>query len=108
MSGKNIVRFSAEALKSRIARGDDLTDRVRVLGKTDAELEADAKSDPAFADLPRNWYESADTLVSDPQPPASLRLDRDVVDWFKAQGHGYQGRMSAVLRSYMLHRQGKL
>ena len=32
----------------------------------------------------------------------NMRLDSDVVDWFKAQGRGYQTRMNAVLRSYMV------
>ncbi len=31
----------------------------------------------------------------------SLRLDRDVLDWFKTQGPGYQTRMNTVLRAYM-------
>lgn len=31
----------------------------------------------------------------------SLRLDADVLDWFRAQGAGYQTRMNAVLRAYM-------
>ena len=31
----------------------------------------------------------------------SLRLEQDVLDWFKAQGTRYQSRMNAVLRSYM-------
>ena len=30
----------------------------------------------------------------------SLRIDHDVLDWFKAQGQGYQTRMNAVLRAY--------
>ena len=30
----------------------------------------------------------------------SLRIERDVLDWFKAQGPGYQTRMNAVLRAY--------
>ena len=30
----------------------------------------------------------------------TVRLDGDVLDWFKAQGKGYQTRMNAVLRSY--------
>jgi uncharacterized protein (DUF4415 family) len=40
-------------------------------------------------------------------PPAprkaaiSLRLDADVLDWFRAQGNGYQTRINAVLRAYM-------
>lgn len=30
----------------------------------------------------------------------SLRVDRDVLEWFKAQGAGYQSRMNAVLRAF--------
>jgi uncharacterized protein (DUF4415 family) len=30
-----------------------------------------------------------------------LRVDADVLDWFKAQGRGYLTRMNAVLRCYM-------
>lgn len=31
----------------------------------------------------------------------TLRVDRDVLDWFKAQGQGYQTRINALLRAYM-------
>jgi uncharacterized protein (DUF4415 family) len=31
----------------------------------------------------------------------SLRIDADVVAWFRAQGEGYQSRMNALLRAYM-------
>jgi uncharacterized protein (DUF4415 family) len=31
----------------------------------------------------------------------SLRVDSDVIDWFKSQGAGYQSRMNALLRAYM-------
>jgi uncharacterized protein (DUF4415 family) len=30
----------------------------------------------------------------------SLRVDRDVLEWFKAQGTGYQTRINAVLRAF--------
>ena len=32
--------------------------------------------------------------------PVTLRLDADVLDWFKGEGDGYQTRMNAVLRAY--------
>ena len=38
-----------------------------------------------------------------PQPPKaaiSLRIEQDVLEWFKAQGAGYQTRINAVLRAY--------
>ena len=31
----------------------------------------------------------------------SLRVDSDVVEWFHAQGRGYQSRMNVLLRAYM-------
>lgn len=31
----------------------------------------------------------------------SLRIDSDVIEWFKKQGAGYQSRMNALLRAYM-------
>jgi uncharacterized protein (DUF4415 family) len=31
----------------------------------------------------------------------SLRIDSDVVEWFRRQGAGYQSRMNALLRAYM-------
>jgi uncharacterized protein (DUF4415 family) len=38
-----------------------------------------------------------------PAPPKasiSLRIDRDVLDWFKAQGPGYQTRINLILRAF--------
>ena len=47
------------------------------------------------------------TVVMPPTKSAiSLRLDTDVLAFFKAQGRGYQTRINAVLRSYMEAQQG--
>lgn len=38
-----------------------------------------------------------------PAPPkasVSLRIDPDVLDWFKAQGPGYQTRINMILRAF--------
>ena len=35
-----------------------------------------------------------------PKTSIALRVDADVVDWFKSQGPGYQTRMNAVLRAF--------
>ena len=32
----------------------------------------------------------------------SVRLDADLIDWFKASGAGYQTRINAALRAYVL------
>ena len=40
-------------------------------------------------------------LPSAPRKAAiSLRLDAEVLDWFKAQGPGYQTRINAILKAY--------
>ena len=35
-----------------------------------------------------------------PKASVSLRVDADVLEWFKRQGPGYQTRMNAVLRAF--------
>jgi uncharacterized protein (DUF4415 family) len=37
----------------------------------------------------------------------TLRIDSDVVDWYKQQGRGYQTRINALLRAYMNEHQRK-
>ena len=31
----------------------------------------------------------------------TLRMDSDVIEWFKRQGQGYQTRINSLLRAYM-------
>jgi uncharacterized protein (DUF4415 family) len=51
-----------------------------------------------FKDL--DWSEAV--LIVPPRKKAiSIRVDEDVLSFFKTQGAGYQRRMNAVLRSYM-------
>jgi uncharacterized protein (DUF4415 family) len=38
--------------------------------------------------------------VVPPETSVSLRIDADILEWFKAQGSGYQTRINAVLRAY--------
>ena len=46
--------------------------------------------------------------TSPPKTSLTLRLDADMAAWFRGQGRGYQARMNAVLRAYMLARKTKL
>jgi uncharacterized protein (DUF4415 family) len=44
-----------------------------------------------------------------PPPPKqqiTIRVDADVLKWFRAQGEGYQTRINALLRAYMEAHQG--
>ncbi len=90
MAERDIRRYSLEEIEAMVARGQDRTDWERLRREPGIELDEE-------------FWRNAQVVI----PPAerkqavSLRLDRDVVDWFKAQGPGYQTRMNAVLRSYM-------
>ena len=33
--------------------------------------------------------------------PVTIRLDADVLEWFRSQGPGYQTRINRLLRRYM-------
>lgn len=51
--------------------------------------------------LPEDFWASAQIVEPVAKQPISLRVDADVLDWFKAQGPRYQSRINAVLRSFM-------
>jgi len=72
-----------------------------VRAKTEEELERDIASDPDWKDVPRDWYKNAEVVTPTTKKLLSLRLDADVVDWFKQRGPGYQTRINAVLRTFM-------
>lgn len=77
------------------------TDWARFDAMTDEELEASIANDPDWAEFKNiDWSDAV--LVTPPQKKAiSIRIDEDVLDFFKREGEGYQRRMNAVLRSYM-------
>ncbi len=77
------------------------SDLARVNATTQDELERDIASDPDWRDIPRDWYERAEMVIPASKKLLSVRLDADVLEWFRAQGPGYQTRMNAVLRAYV-------
>ena len=78
-------QYSAEALKAERARGATST-----------------RADAPAQHLDADFWDNA--RVGTPPPNKAsvhLRLDADVLDWFRDQGRGHLTRMNAVLRSYM-------
>jgi uncharacterized protein (DUF4415 family) len=65
------------------------------------ERETRETSSPQLRDLPEDFWAGASIVEPVGKHPISLRVDADVLEWFKAQGPRYQSRMNAVLRSYM-------
>ena len=70
-----------------------------------AEREIQATSPSELADLPDDFWDDATVVEPPAKQPISLRVDSDVLEWFKTQGPRYQSRINAVLRSYMSQRQ---
>ncbi|MFZ0890155.1 MAG: BrnA antitoxin family protein [Candidatus Binataceae bacterium] len=69
---------------------------------TDREIEAAVESDPDAAPiLDRKWFRTAKLVLPQRKVPISLRMDREIVEWFRAQGKRYQSRMNAVLKAYV-------
>lgn len=57
-----------------------------------------------LTDLPADFWDEATVVVPVQKAAISLRVDADVLGWFRQQGPKYQSRMNAVLRSYMTQR----
>ena len=74
------VRYTVEEIDAMLARGDSRSDWARVKGMTEEELEASIAADP---------------------DDVHIRIDADVLDWFKRTGRGYQTRINDVLRAFV-------
>ncbi|MDQ3655073.1 MAG: BrnA antitoxin family protein, partial [Chloroflexota bacterium] len=91
---ENIVRYTAEELRQKRERGESQTDWERVKALTHEEIEASIDFDDegefdyskAFAGL---------RPLPIPTRQVTVRLDGDIIDWFKDTGKGYQARMNA-------------
>ena len=76
----------------------DRTDWARVDAMTEEERDRAIAADPD-ADLPVDWTKGRLVLPQRKQS-VHLRVDPDVLQWFRRQGRGYLTRMNAVLRAY--------
>jgi len=96
VSAKRIVKRTPSGRR----RGK--TDWARVDAMSDREIENAAKADPDAAPiLDKEWFRTAKLVLPERKVPISLRMDREVVEWFKAHGRRYQSRMNAVLKAYV-------
>ncbi len=96
-NNEHTVRYTADEIDQMRRRGEDQTDWGRVDALTEEELEAsiDHAEEGEF-----DWS-TVQVGIPGPKQQLTVRFDADVVDWFKAQGAGYQTRMNAVLRSFV-------
>jgi uncharacterized protein (DUF4415 family) len=80
-------------------------DLARLRRQTEQEIVA--TSPPELANLPADFWARARLTPPIGKQAISLRVDADVLTWFRKQGPRYQSRMNAVLRAYMQHESGK-
>jgi uncharacterized protein (DUF4415 family) len=96
----NIVRYTAEEIGAMLARGESRTDWAAVKAITEEELAASIAADPDDVHEPLDWTQTAEGM-----PPRKrdihIRIDEDVLDWFRQAGRGYQTRINNVLRAFM-------
>lgn len=91
---ENIVRRTVAELRAMEKRGETKTD-----WKAAAKKPVPSDHDPDDAMEEIDWLT---TELPKPQRKGhmTLRIDTDVLDWFRAQGKGYQSRINAILRQY--------
>lgn len=80
-----IVRHSLSQVKAMRERGEDKT-------SPDA---------PEAESLGAEFWKSARVVMPSGKTSVHLRLDSDIVEWFKANGKGHLTRMNSVLRAYV-------
>ncbi len=75
---------------------------MRERGETESQPDAPSiEPDEAF-------WRTARVVMPVAKASVHLRVDADVLNWFKAQGRGHLTRMNAVLRSYVeAHKDGR-
>ncbi len=81
-----IVRYTADEIRAMIARGEDQT-------REDAP-----EAEPVGEEF---WKNAVIVEPHDRKTSVHLRLDPDVLLWFKAQGKGHLTKMNLVLRAYV-------
>lgn len=83
-------------MKKNGSKNTSHTDWERVDGLTDNDI--DTSDIPPLDD---DFFANAELVMPESKQVITIRVDKEVLDWFKSQGKGYQTRMNAVLRMYM-------
>jgi len=63
--------------------------------------ETQTRSDAPVLEPEADFWRTARVMMPPGKSSVHLRIDTDVLEWFKAQGRGHLSRMNAVLRSFM-------
>ena len=77
------------------------TDHSYQANLTDNEIRASIADDPDCAGDEEIDWSKGHWVIPEPKKPISIRVDADILSFFKQDGPGYQKRIQAVLRSYV-------
>ena len=83
-------------MKAKNTIRESRTDWNRLKEMSDSEI--DCSDVPK---LDKSFFKHAQVRMPKRKQSVSLRLDPDVLDWFKHKGQGYQTRINAILRAYV-------
>jgi uncharacterized protein (DUF4415 family) len=100
------MRYTADELKAMIACGEDRTDWAKVDAMTGARLEASIAADPDDVQGELDWTQAVMGLPSR-KDHINIRVDHDVLEWFRSRGKGYQTMMNNVLRAFVTMQQSR-
>ena len=82
-----------------------VSDILAMKSQTDFKrLDAMTDEDIDYSDIPpltEEFWKNVKLLKPSEKEMISLRVDKDIVDWFRKQGKGYQSYMNAVLKSFV-------
>ena len=92
---------------SQLRRMKGRTDWKRLREMTDEEIEKSIANDPDWADFRDIDWSKAEIVIPVKKKAISIRVDEDVLDYFKRSGAGYQRRINAVLRSFVQEKSRK-
>jgi uncharacterized protein (DUF4415 family) len=90
----------SEELEAKRVRVESRTDWNKVDSITDERLERLIAEDEDERDFTPDWTR-AKLVIPEARQSVHLRLDRDTIRFFKAQGKGHITRMQAVLKAYV-------
>jgi len=93
---ERIMRATDEELRSRRSQGAGGSDWRRAARRP---VPDGTDPDDAIEPVDMDWV-TIELPLPRRKVHTSLRLDADMLEWFKAQGRGYQTRINAILRSY--------
>jgi uncharacterized protein (DUF4415 family) len=83
------------------------TKKSRKMAKTKAGSAGRSAGSRSASQPKRTDWVNVKVAWPQPKQAISLRIDQDILAWFRDRGPGYQTRMNAVLRAFVDAQQGK-